>query len=114
MENYIYYAMALEFVLSLILFFNNRSISSKRKVENAQNLKDVLLSNIKASLPTLVAEAEDLFGAGNGPAKRNYVLNKVHIKCLELSIPYEENELIKLIEQILETPQKKMEQKECD
>lgn len=106
--NIIYYAaLGLEFVLSLVLFFNNRSISAKRKADNAKNNKDVLLSNLKVGLATFIAEAEDLFGAGNGAAKLNYVLNKVHIKCLELSLPYDEVEFKKCVEEILATPQKK-------
>lgn len=108
MTNYIYYAaIALEFVLSLILFCSNRSITSKGKRLANECLKDSLLSNLKVGLSTFIAEAEDLFGAGNGRAKLNYVLNKVHIKCLELSLPYDEAEIKRCVEDILATPQKK-------
>lgn len=108
MEKYIYYvAMALELLLSIVLFCTNRSISAKGKRDNAQINKQLLLSNLKISLPIFIGEAEEMFGAGNGIAKLNYVLNKIHIKCLELSLPYEESEIKTQIEEILETPQKK-------
>lgn len=108
MTRYIYYgAMILELILSIVLFCSNRAIANQKRKSDAQSSKDILLSNIKVGLPTFIAEAEELYGAGHGMAKLTYVLNKVHIKCLELSLPYNENELRTQIEAILETPQKK-------
>lgn len=108
MEKYIYFAaMGLELLLSIVLFCNNRSISAKGKRDNVKTNKQLMLSNLKISLPVFISEAEEMFGAGNGIAKLNYVLNKIHIKCLELSLPYDEKEIKTQIEEILETPQKK-------
>lgn len=115
MERYIYYAViGAECILSVILFFSSLSARKNRKLDNVANQLELKISHLKNTIPLLVSEAEDMFGAGNGIAKLQYVLNKLHIQCLELSVPYDKEELTKCIDDVLSAPQKKMEKKEIE
>lgn len=68
--------------------------------------KDGLLkfAEILQDVPGLIIEAEKMLGSGTGAAKLQYVLNKIHLKCLENNVKYTEIDVVKTVETILSTP----------
>ena len=70
--------------------------------------KSVKLAQILQSLPSYIQEAESIFGAGFGAAKLSYVLNKVNIDCLSQGLGFNSEQWTVEIEDILSTPQKKI------
>lgn len=61
------------------------------------------LLNMTALIPSLVAEAEQMFGAGNGVAKLNYVLTKLRIYALENNVKASTDELTAQVESVVAT-----------
>ena len=113
MADYYYYILiGVEFVVSLVFAVVSRVLAKKNKDVNRSLEYFAKEESILQFLPRFISEAEDLFGDGNGQAKLDFVLNKVHIACLENSIPFVKNVIIERIESILSTPEKK--EKECD
>ncbi len=108
MKEYIYYGLiGLEFLVSIVFAIITR-LQSKKNKETSVKLEDVLKEDeILSFLPDYIAEAEKIFGSGNGKAKLDYVLNKVHICCLENSISFVKDYFSEKVEAILATPQKK-------
>lgn len=85
---------AITTLLSVFLWF--------RKNKNAK------IANLSSKIIEFVKQAEQLFSEqGQGVAKLEWVLNKVQIYCLTNSLKYNEENVKKEIETILETPQKK-------
>ncbi len=81
------------------------TIIINKKKNKASKL--VELAKIVQKLPEFIAEAEKIFGSGNGTAKLTYVLNKVQIECLKNKVEYNEEQFKGEIENILSTPEKK-------
>lgn len=54
-------------------------------------------------IPTLVAEAEQMFGKGNGVAKLNYVLTKLRIYALEHNVKANTEELTAQVNSVVAT-----------
>lgn len=61
------------------------------------------LMELMALIPALVAEAEQMFGRGNGGAKLNYVLTKLRIYALEHNVNANTDELTAQIESVVAT-----------
>lgn len=61
------------------------------------------LLEMMALIPTLVAEAEQLFGGGNGVAKLNYVLTKLRIYALEHNVKANTDDLTAQVESVVST-----------
>lgn len=61
------------------------------------------LLEMTALIPTLVAEAEQLFGGGNGVAKLNYVLTKLRIYALEHNVKANTDDLTAQVESVVST-----------
>lgn len=67
-------------------------------------IKNKWVSKIWETIKTACKEAEKLYPNGNGDKKKEYVLQKVEEKCVELGVPYKllAKLINKLIEQIVE------------
>lgn len=61
------------------------------------------LLNLTKLIPTLVAEAEQMFGEGNGVSKLNYVLTKLRIYALENNVKVNEDELTQQVNNVVAT-----------
>lgn len=61
------------------------------------------LLNLTKLIPTLVAEAEQMFGKGNGVSKLNYVLTKLRIYALENNVKVNEDELTQEVNNVVAT-----------
>lgn len=61
-------------------------------------------ATILQDAPKLIIEAEKMLGSGTGAAKLQYVLNKIHLSCLEKNVKYDEKSVIECVEEILFTP----------
>lgn len=61
------------------------------------------LLNMWALIPTLVAEAEQMFGSGNGVAKLNYVLTKLRIYALEHNVKADTEQMTQQVESVVAT-----------
>lgn len=91
-------------ILEVILLIASVCIAIFRR----RPLTKIFDSSAYSNLITLVQEAEEKFGAGNGYEKLQFVLNKyLKIKNLEDLDDWDKNSLIVMIERILSTPQKK-------
>lgn len=88
----------IEFIATLALFI--LLIIEIFKDAKKNNWTNKLLDTIKSACK----EAEELYGAGEGSKKQEYVLKKVEEKCNELSIPYKRaySLVVKLIKQIID------------
>lgn len=107
-ENYLYYLIiGVEFCFSLMFLIINFCVSNKKNKIIQDDTKQIKYLSIAHNLADYIKEAESLFGAGNGAAKLNYVLNKIHILCLEQGLNYSEDVFKTDVETILSTPQKK-------
>lgn len=62
---------------------------------------------VLANVVTYVEQAEQIFGAGNGQAKLQWVLTKVQIDCVKNNVKLTDEEIAKQVESILSTPNKK-------
>lgn len=71
--------------------------------------KNILDKNqqILMSLPTYIAEAERVFKGGNGSIKLMYVITKATQQALDLKVSLNIDNVVKQIEDILNTPQRK-------
>lgn len=92
------------------------TILLKIKANNKEKTKKLELARIIKQIPELVTDAEEYIGTGNGFAKLNYVLNKIHIMCIEKGLSFDEEGFEYEIEKVLETPQKKQKsyQEQCE
>lgn len=107
-NDYIYYiALGVEFLISLAFVITSRVLARKNKDVNNTLESYEKEEEILSFLPKFIHEAEVLFGAGNGQAKLDFVLNKAHISCLENSIPFFKDVIVAKVEEILATPEKK-------
>lgn len=79
-------------------------------VQLIRNGKQVKLSSIIANIPTYVAEAEKLFGAGTGASKLSWVLTKVQMDCIKARIDADEGYITAQIESVLNAPEKKKDE----
>lgn len=61
------------------------------------------LLEMTALIPSLVAEAEQMFGGGNGVAKLNYVLTKLRIYALEHNVKANTDDLTAQVESVVAT-----------
>lgn len=99
---------AISIIMFVVTFIKNaKNKSSVKTYESA-----ILLNQVIANVPKYIKEAEAIFGGGNGLAKVNYVLNKLQIDCVKVGTNYDEDLMKSKIEEILETPQKKLKQSE--
>lgn len=62
---------------------------------------------VLANVVTYVQQAEQIFGNGNGKAKLQWVLTKVQIDCFANKVTISDDEIVKEIDKVLSTPQKK-------
>lgn len=90
---------AISIVSTIIAIFTNKKKNKSQKI--------VTLAKIVQKLPEFIQEAEKIFGAGTGTAKKAWVLNKIQMECLQNKIEYNESEFGFEIEKILTTPTKK-------
>lgn len=67
-------------------------------------------AQIVQMIPTMIKEAEQNVGEGNGALKKTLVLQNIQLQCAEKGIEYKNDEFTTEIEKILETPQKKEQQ----
>lgn len=74
------------------------AIIQARKTGNKKGLLEMT-----ALIPSLVAEAEQMFGGGNGVAKLNYVLTKLRIYALEHNVTANTDELTAQVESVVAT-----------
>lgn len=76
-------------------------IMSIIKAHRAGNTKGVL--SLYAQIPNLVAQAENLFGKGNGFAKLNYVLTELRVIAMENNIAINKADLTEQINNVVNT-----------
>lgn len=81
--------------------------SSKTKTEAKKKIE---ITKIIQKLPEYINEAEKVLGTGTGLAKLNYVLNYIHVDCLDAGIEFLKDQWQYEVENILSTPQKKGDQ----
>lgn len=86
-------------ITTILSIFSNSQKNKKEKI--------VQLAKIVQKLPDYIKQSEEMFGAGKGRVKKQYVLNEVRNECLLNEIDYKENEFSEEVEKILDTPQKK-------
>ena len=70
--------------------------------------KKATINAILANIASYVSQAESIFGKGCGPAKLQWVLTKVQIDCVQANVKIDEAVVKSEVENILETPQKKL------
>ena len=69
--------------------------------------KKATVLQILANASSYVSQAEQIFGAGNGQAKLQWVLTKIQIDSVKANVDIPENVAKEVIEAILQAPQKK-------
>lgn len=67
------------------------------------------LLTIFSQLPSIIKDAEAMFGGGHGGAKLRYALAQVKVLCLSSGLDFDEAYYKDKIEEILETPHSKDE-----
>lgn len=77
------------------------------KKETSKKGKIIELAKVVQKLPNYIQAAEEMFGAGKGKVKKQYVLNEARNECLLNDIEFKKDEFSEEVEKILETPQKK-------
>lgn len=80
---------------------------SNNKTEVAETLNKY--AEIVKQIPTMINNAENSVGAGNGALKKTLVLQQIQLLCAEKGIEYKNEEFSQEIEKMLTTPQKKEE-----
>jgi len=60
------------------------------------------LIEITKQVPSLVAQAEVMFGAGNGSAKKQWVLTQLQIMCLRAKVTVSDSELSAEIDNVVD------------
>lgn len=111
--------------LSIFLYFKKRKISRlqeeqskandieraelQRQIDNYQNDVKHLQGTIEVlqGLPAKIKDAEELFGAGNGGAKKMLVISETQTECLSKGLEISKQTISDYAESILSTPQKK-------
>ena len=68
-------------------------------------------AQIVQQIPTLVTEAEEKVGSGNGALKKTIVLQQIQLQCAKMNLDYNEQNWETEIEKVLTTPQKKEAEK---
>lgn len=87
--------------LSIIFTAISTIIAIKKTEKNKQSTKIIELFN---KIPTYINQAEQMFGAGTGVAKFQYVMNNLQIECLKNNLKVDELTLQEKIENVLHTP----------
>ena len=87
--------MVVEFIISLIILIV-KFIKSKSSDEKLK-LKQAVLSTITS----FVIEAEEMFGKGNGVAKKQWAMQQAKLKCYELGVEIDNDVLDKSIEEVV-------------
>ena len=82
-------------------------VAITKGLKTGKTQKIVQYAKIVKKIPDYINEAEQVLGEKQGAAKLQYVLNKVHIECLQNDINFVELDIAYEIEKILSTPQKK-------
>lgn len=116
---------SLAILLSLLLFFKKRKREKlqeeqskaneiekaelQRQIDNYQNDITILQGTLEMlqGLPEKIREAEKLFGAGNGGAKKMLVISEAQTECLTKGLPIDKQKISDYTENILDTPKKK-------
>lgn len=75
--------------------------------EHKDKLKDLVYKLLRKTM-VYVEEAEKSFGAGKGEAKLDYVLTKVELDMKNYNVKLPLVEIVDFIEQVLSTPNKKL------
>ena len=92
-------------ILSIILILLDLVVIPCLSRNGKQASKDNKFYKIIEKLPEYIQQAEEMFTKGSN--KLNFVLQKIHLDCIEKKIEYNEELFQSYIEEILETPQKK-------
>lgn len=81
----------------------------QRQIDNYQNDITILQGTLEMlqGLPEKIREAENLFGAGNGGAKKMLVISEAQTECLTKGLPIDKQKISDYTENILDTPKKK-------
>ena len=82
-------------------------VAITKGLKTGKSQKIVDYAKIVKKIPDYINEAEQVLGEKQGAAKLQYVLNKLHIECLQNEVEYIELDLMYEVEKILTTPQKK-------
>lgn len=116
---------SLAIMFSVLLFFKKRKQEKlkeeqskanevekaelQRQIDNYQNDITILQGTLEMlqGLPEKIREAENLFGAGNGGAKKMLVISEAQTECLTKGLPIDKQKISDYTENILDTPKKK-------
>lgn len=116
---------SLAILFSVLLFFKKRKQEKlkeeqskaneiekaelQRQIDNYQNDITILQGTLEMlqGLPEKIREAENLFGAGNGGAKKMLVISEAQTECLTKGLPIDKQKISDYTENILDTPKKK-------
>ena len=92
-------------ILSIILIILDLVVIPCISKSGSKANKDNKFYKIIEKLPEYICQAESMFTKGSN--KLNFVLQKIHLDCIEKKIEFDEELFQSYIEEILETPQKK-------
>lgn len=84
----------------------------KERVQAVENALEVgtKITDILRKIPSIISQSEIIFGAGNGTRKKFFAMKEIENECLKQNVDYDANkeEFDIVIENILNTPQKKV------
>ena len=94
-------------VLSLVLslFLKLKKNKTDKKYTNALAMQGVF-----NEVARVVIKAEEIFGNGNGIAKKTWALGQLQIKALQTGVEISDDILSDKIEECLSTPEKKLKE----
>lgn len=96
-------------ILFYVVLIVRKAVTSKTNTTEQTNMVKAE-NNIFGMIPTLIKEAETLFtnSVKTGPSKLMYVLYKLQEYCRKNNLILNEVQVTNYIEDILDTPQKKL------
>lgn len=94
-------------VITVISLALSVYLKFKKSKTDKQYNKALAIQNVFNEVAGVVIKAEEIFGNGNGTAKKAWALGQLQIKAIQSGVEIGDDVLSNKIEEALETPQKK-------